>query len=234
MGKRITRAIVQQDTMVGLVNEDFNILPVLSRFSIPLGFGAKTIGEVCDDAGIDTSTFLLVVNYILSGQLPEYNKTIDTAVGIVDFLHNSHDYFMGYKFPHIRSNLISALDESHSDINPAIIHFFDEYVDLSKKHFEYEETYVWPYIRNLKNGKRSECYNIGIFHRNHEETGEKLSDLKNIILRYYTTSMPNKMYDALVDIYNCEEDLNSHRDIENKILIPMIADIEKNIDSENK
>ncbi len=226
MGRQFTRAITASDQMVGLVNEDFNILPILSRFSIPLGFGSKTIGEVCDDAGIDTSTFLLIVNFILSGKTDKIESSIDTAVGIVDFLHNSHDYFLGYKFPHIRHNLLEALDAGHSDINPAIMKFFDEYLNQVKKHFSYEERKVWPYIRGLQNGSEQSAYNIEIFKKNHDEIGEKLSDLKNIILRYYTTSMPNKMYDALVDIYNCEEDLNSHRDIENRILVPMIAEIE--------
>ncbi|MDE5786581.1 MAG: hypothetical protein K2H98_08630, partial [Duncaniella sp.] len=36
-----------------------------------------------------------------------------------------------------------------------------------------------------------------------------------------------RMYDALVDIFNCEDDLESHADIENHILIPMIASMEK-------
>ena len=35
------------------------------------------------------------------------------------------------------------------------------------------------------------------------------------------------MYDVLVDIFTCEEDLNSHTDIENHILIPMISAIEQ-------
>ena len=226
MGTRFSRAISEQDTMVGLVNEDFNILPILSRFSIPLGSGSKTIGEVCDEAGIDTPTFLLIVNYILSGQIPVIENSLEKAIGIVEFLHNSHDYFMGYKFPHIRANLLSALDNSHSDINPAIVKFFDVYVDHVKKHFDYEEQNVWPYIRDLRSGTSQSAYHIDIFIKHHEEIGEKLSDLKNIILRYYSTSMPNKMYDALVDIYNCEEDLNSHHDIENHILIPMVAAIE--------
>lgn len=226
MGTRFSRAISEQDTMVGLVNEDFNILPILSRFSIPLGFGSKTIGEVCDEAGIDTPTFLLIVNYILSGQIPVIENSLEKAIGIVEFLHNSHDYFMGYKFPHIRANLLSALDNSHSDINPVIVKFFDVYVDHVKKHFDYEEQNVWPYIRDLRSGTSQSAYHIDIFIKHHEEIGEKLSDLKNIILRYYSTSMPNKMYDALVDIYNCEEDLNSHHDIENHILIPMVAAIE--------
>lgn len=226
MGRQFTRTIAAHDSMVGLVNEDFNILPILSRFSIPLGFGSKTIGEVCDEAGIDTNTFLLIVNFILSGKADKVECSIDTAIGIVDFLHNSHDYFLGYKFPHIRNNLLMALDNGHSDINPAIMKFYDEYVGQVKKHFNYEERNVWPYIRGLKTNNMQSSYNIDIFKKNHDEIGEKLSDLKNIILRYYSTSMPNKMYDALVDIFNCEEDLNSHHKIENRILVPMIAEFE--------
>ena len=118
-----------------------------------------------------------------------------------------------------------SLDDSLSDINPAIIMFFDEYIKEVKKHFEYEETKVFPYIRSLVNGEIS-SYNINIFRRRHDEIAEKLSELKNIILRFYPTSMPNKMYDVLVDLYNAEEDLDSHADIENLILIPLIASIE--------
>lgn len=228
MGKKFARTIDADESMAGLVAEDFNILPILSRFSIPLGFGTKTIGEVCDEAGIDTNTFLLIVNFTLSGDIPPHDANVGQAVAIVDFLHNSHDYFLGYKFPHIRNNLIEALDESHSDINPAIIHFFDQYVNQVKIHFDYEECNVWPYIRALDSNGETSTYSIDVFRKHHDEIGEKLSDLKNIILRYYYTSMPNRMYDALVDIFNCEEDLNSHHAIENRILIPMIADIESN------
>lgn len=223
--------------MVGLVNEEFNILPILSRFSIPLGFGAKTIAEVCDEAGIDIGTFLLIVNFSLYGTIPSTDPSLRQAVGIVDFLHNSHEYFLGYKFPHIRANLVSSLDNDHSDINPAIIQFFDEYVEHVRNHFDYEEKNVWPYIRSLalqEEKGSSTGYNIETFRANHEKTGEKLADLKNIILRYYTTSMPNRMYDALVDIYNCEADLNSHHDIENLILVPMVEAIERQIKTSTK
>lgn len=37
------------------------------------------------------------------------------------------------------------------------------------------------------------------------------------------------MYDVLVDIYNCEEDLASHSDIENNLLIPMVSALEKKL-----
>lgn len=213
------------DRVTDLVMEDYNILPVLSRFSLPLGFDNKTIGQLCSEAGIDTDGFLLIINFLMSGRMDELPDGMSPMV-IVDFLRNSHDYFITYKFPHIRANLLAALDESHSDINPIIVKFYDDYIAQVRKHFAYEEQTVFPYIEALTSGRSSE-YNIDIFRRNHDEVGDRLAELKNIILRYYTTSMPYRMYDALVDIFNCEEDLESHADIENHILIPMISSMEK-------
>jgi len=212
--------------LIDLIKSDFNIIPILSRFDIPLGFGDKTIGDVCEESEVDSDVFLAIINFTVSGIVPSEKATIDTAVGIVDFLHNSHDYFLKYKFPHIRTNLINALDPTHSDINPAIIKFFDDYVNQVIAHFDYEETNVWPYIREMQ-ARTHSAYSIDIFKKHHDEIGEKLSDLKNLIMRYYTTSMPYKMYDALVDIFNCEEDLGTHSDIENHILIPLITHLEK-------
>lgn len=227
MAKKHNHTYSANDTLIDLVEEDFNILPILSRFSIPLGVGNKSIAEVCKEAGIDTDIFLLLVNYILTGVIPVDKASVESAISIVDFLHNSHDYFLAYKFPHIRKNLINALDPAHDDINPAIVRFFDDYVTQVKNHFDYEEKYVWPYIRSLSSDT-TPSYSIDVFSKHHDEIGEKLNDLKNIILRYYTTSMPDKMYDALVDIFNCEEDLNTHHSIENHILVPMVTRLELN------
>lgn len=227
MSHKTCRVFTAQDSLIDLVEEDFNILPILSRFSIPLGIGNKSIGEVCRESDIDADIFLLIINYMLSGIIPSDAASVRHAVSIVDFLHNSHEYFLGYKFPHIRQNLISALDHAHDDINPAIVRFFDDYVRQVENHFDYEEHYVWPYIRSLGTDA-TPAYSIDTFRKNHDEINEKLNDLKNIILCYYTTSMPDKMYDALVDIYNCEEDLGTHHSIENRILIPMVETLERN------
>lgn len=223
---KLVRSFSGKDSVIDLIQEDYNILPVLSRFNIPLGFQSKRIEDVCTENGIDTDVFLFIVNFILTGRIDAERLPVVSPVAIVDFLHNSHDYFLKYKFPHIRQNLVSALEENHNDINPAIISFFDSYMEEVKKHFNYEEKRVFPYIKSLVNGDNS-GYSINLFKRHHDEIGEKLTELKNIILRFYTTSMPNSMYDVLVDLYNAEEDLDSHNDIENHILIPLITMIER-------
>lgn len=213
--------------MVDLVTEDYNILPVLSRFSLPLGVGSLTIGELCESQGISTDVFLLIVNFLLSGNIDSKMLLNAPVTGVVDFLHNSHNYFLNYKFPHIRANLLEALDVDHPDVNPIIVNFFDDLVRHVNDHFRYEETTVWPYVRALAEGKKTD-YRISTFSRQHDdEISRTLNELKNIILRYYNTSKPDKMYDVLVDIFNVEEDLESHNVIENEILVPLVAAAEK-------
>ncbi len=213
---------VPSDSMVDLVNYDYNILPLLSRFSLPLGYRQRTIGDVCMEAGIDVNAFLLIIQYVLGGVIDENLRKNVKASDVVKFLANSHEYFMSYKFPHIRQNLLQALDENQDVINPSIIKFFDEFVAKIRRHFRYEERHLFPYIMALEKGEPTN-YNIDTFVKQHDDVSTSLSELKNIILRYYVTAVPNKMYDALVDIYNCENDIQSHTDIENDILVPIVT-----------
>lgn len=224
---RISRRFTAADTVADLISEDYNILPVLSRFSLPLGVGAATVGELCQRNDISVDVFLLIVNFLLSGEIDSERMHTAHVGGVVDFLHNSHDYFLAYKFPHIRANLLAALDDAHDDINPIIVKFFDDFVSHVEEHFRYEELTVFPHVRSLTAGEATD-YSIATFTRQHDDAiSQTLNELKNIILRYYDTSRPYRMYDVLVDICNVEDDLDSHNVIENDILVPLTRAEEK-------
>ena len=66
------------DRMCDLVCDRYPVLLIMSRFGIALGFGDKTIGEVCLDSGVDTATFLAVVNMHSDDKAP-YPETISVA-----------------------------------------------------------------------------------------------------------------------------------------------------------
>lgn len=220
---KTSRIFKATDSVVDLINEDYDILPVLSRFSLPLGVGNKSIAELCLDADIDCNAFLFVVNFLLSGHLDTSKLLLVDPKDIVIFLQNSHNYFLDYKYPHIRANLLASLDPSHADINPILLKYFDDYVQQVRKHFKYEEERVFPYVRNLIDGGDCQGYTISQFSSQHDhEVEDKLDEMKNIIVRYYHTSVPYKMYDVLVDIYNCEDDLKQHTRIEDNILVPLV------------
>ena len=52
------------DKMGDLICENYALLQVMSRFGISLGFGDKSVQEVCDMNQVDCNTFLIVVNFL--------------------------------------------------------------------------------------------------------------------------------------------------------------------------
>ena len=62
---RINRFFTARDSVVELIEHDYNVLTVLSRFSLPLGFGQKTIGELCEESGIHTDAFMLIIIFLV-------------------------------------------------------------------------------------------------------------------------------------------------------------------------
>ena len=55
------------DKMVSVIRDNYNILQAMNSFGIYLGFGDKTVDEVCKEQGVDTFTFLTVINYTVNG-----------------------------------------------------------------------------------------------------------------------------------------------------------------------
>jgi len=50
--------------MSDLICENYALLQVLSRFGVSLGFGDKSVQEVCAMNNVDCNTFLIVVNFL--------------------------------------------------------------------------------------------------------------------------------------------------------------------------
>ncbi len=217
----------KSDSMNELICENYKMLLVISRFDIPLGFGNKTIDEVCKENSVDVDVFLAIVNLLVEDEehviVLKSNKSI---INLINYLKNSHKYFLDFKLPSIRENLKKAIPENVEDVSLVIMKYFDEYVLEVKKHMSYEEKNVFPYVEKLIMGERDNNYNIKIFSKQHDQIESKLSELKNIIIKYYVAKSSNELNSVLFDIFTCAEDLLSHNNIEDNLFVPTIFDLE--------
>lgn len=210
------------DRMCDLVCDRYSVLQVMSRFGIALGFGDKTIAEVCTDNKVDTATFLAVVNLLMNfGNGEELAEEVSVRT-LTDYLHNSHGYFLDFRLPAIRRKLIEAVDCSQSDVSFAIMRFFDEYAAEVQRHMAYEEQTVFPYVESLLAGEKNTTYSMEIFRRQHDQVDAKLRELKNIIIKYYPSGSTNELNGVLFDIFTCERELASHNAVEDEIFIPAV------------
>lgn len=231
--KKIIRSMKNQkmyeasDKMISLIRDNYNLLQSLGSFGISLGFGDKTVKQVCDDQNVDTNTFLSVVNFTINGYREMDDVSRLSVPTLLQYLKASHDYFIGFQLPFIRKELVDALDEN-DNLARLILKLYDEYSRSVTQHMKYEEKTVFPYVESLIAGKPMANYAIDMYSKHHGQESMKLRELKSIIIKYFPgDSLRNNQLSAtLYDIYNNEEWLALHAEVEDKIFIPAIKCLE--------
>lgn len=214
-----------------LIKEDTSLLLTITRFGFSLGFGDKTVQEVCQSNNVDVYTFLAVVNFISDGNNEEDINHHEISIdSVVLYLKNAHHFFLDFKLPLIKKKLIEAIDDTLQEepYRKMIMKFFNDYVAEVQKHMNYENEVVFPYVLNLVEGKKDPRYNIAVFEKNHESIDSKLTDLKNILIKYFPAQLPNYLLnEVLFDLSDCEKDLEKHNRVEDYFFVPITETLEK-------
>ncbi len=216
------------DKMISLIRDNYNLLQSLGSFGISLGFGDKTVKQVCDDQNVDTNTFLAVVNFTINGYREMDDVSRLSVPTLLQYLKASHDYFIGFQLPFIRKELVDALDEN-DNLARLILKLYDEYSRSVTQHMKYEEKTVFPYVESLIAGKPMANYAIDMYSKHHGQESSKLRELKSIIIKYFPGDClrNNQLSATLYDIYNNEEWLALHAEVEDNIFIPAIKYLEE-------
>jgi len=220
--------------MSDVISDDYRMLQIINRFGITLGFGDKTVAETCMAAGADTGTFLTVVNFLKDtnhAHITEMVEHIDMP-SLLLYLKNSHTYFTNYRLPAIRRKLIGAVD-TRNQIAMLILKFYDEYAAEVNQHMEYENSQVHPFVETLLQGrlpKQRFAEVIGHHDGNHSSIEKSLTELKNIIIKYYPNDENAALLgDVLMDIYMVEEDLLNHCHLEDTLFAECVRQLEREV-----
>ena len=218
------------DKMAELISQDYSLLQVMSRFNIPLGVKEKSVDEVCRENHVDTDTFLAVLNFVGNGCNHKYlaDPEVLSLPSLMIYLRQAHSYFLDFSFPAIRRKLINAVGNGPADESALLIlQYYDNYVREVREHFDYENSIVFPYIDSLI-AQTPSSFNINTFSSNHAPAARKLTDLKNIIIRYYDAPAGSyALHDVLFDIFGCEEELKAHGLVEEHLLVPAVKLLEE-------
>ena len=215
------------DKMRDLVKDNSVLILVMGRFDISLGFGDKTVREVCRMHNVNENTFLEVVNFVSD---KSYNYEAISLPSLIGYLKQAHEYYLDFNLPNIRRKLIEAIDCSGKDeLAMLILKFYDEYVAEVRRHMEYENEVVFTYVEQLLKGFLNRNYNISAFAGKHAPIGYKLKELKDIIIRYYPEKNNYQLNQVLIDIILSEQDLTSHCMIEDELFVPAVKLIEQQL-----
>ena len=216
------------DKMISLIRDNYDLLQMLGSFGINLGFGDKTVEETCKDNQVDTYTFLAVVNFTINGY-GDYSDDDQLSVPtLMHYLEASHAYYLDFQLPFIRKELQDCLSIDDS-LGQLILRFYDEYAHEIRRHMQYEQKTLFPYVRSLIDGRPVTEYSIETFSKHHGAADKKLRELKLLIIKYLPSDgLHNNMLTAtLHDIYDNEEWLRQHSMVEDCIFVPAIRRLEQ-------
>ncbi|PVX52365.1 regulator of cell morphogenesis and NO signaling [Balneicella halophila] len=238
-----TRPIHLNTKMSDVVHRNYMVIPILDRFGIRLGFGDKTVKEVCEKVGVDPCSLVELLNaYTNADYIPsDYVKKMD-VLALIDYLKQTHSNYLEEWVVNIES-MIEDLkrlgeDERYTDL---ILNFFKGYRSELTTHIEREERIVFPYIKTLheviESGAVSaekreviDSYSMKEFEEDHDDIAMKLKDLKNIMIKYIISPENTMQYYAIIqELFKLEEDVEYHTRVEDKILIPRVIFMEDKI-----
>ncbi|MCQ2286332.1 MAG: hemerythrin domain-containing protein [Bacteroidales bacterium] len=218
--------------LADLIEANHNLILMLPRVGIPLGFGDKSVAEVCEAYHISEKFFLLICNvYTFNNYLPDVKEmaAIDMS-HFVPYLMASHNFYLKERIPHIEKHLYHIAGKAEEKYGDILKKFFEDYKKEVEEHFTYEEQYVFPHLKALQEGKSDHSYKIAKFVQSHSNIEDKLSDLTQIIYKYLPGNiLPEESIELVFDILQLSVDLEKHTLIEDKILVPYVEILERSL-----
>lgn len=213
------------NTMREMIQDNNFLLHVISRFDIKYGFGDESIEKVCLDNGVHLGTFLSVCN-LISGNPFDLNDI--SIKSLVDYLRHAHRSITTITLPHIRHHLVESIGFASGErVSLLLLKFFDEFVAEVKSHMAIEDKDIFRYSELLAEGKKADGNTLSGYVAHHGSMSDKLRELKDIFIYHYDHNDTDMLSSVLFDIILCERDLATHFDVENRLLVPLVSQLER-------
>lgn len=211
--------------MADLLIAEGRLLHMLPFFGIDMGFGEKTIEQICTEHGVSLPLFLMISNiYAFDDYIPNNAELKLIAIeDVVRYLQNAHRNYLESSMLQMLRN-VSDLAELH--VQPETKNMLDAFCGKYKQdvvaHIQYEEEVVFPYIDKLLSGEKP-AYTLCELENSHNGIDTVLRDLRGLIIKYAPhTSTVRQCLPVLSELYIFERELYKHSRLENIVLVPLI------------
>ena len=236
--------ITRQQPMYQVVSDHPQLLPLFPRFNLKLGFGELSVEEVCEKHQVNTDFFLEIANaYLDELYVPGEGLSLFSLSTVVNYLASTHAYYSDIALPGVEEKILRLLDQSSlSEKEIALVKgFFNDYKKDFMVHISEEEQHILPYILELE--KQSELehpdpefirklssYSIREFEKGHDRLETSLKHLSTLIIKYLPPFDDLQLcHQVLNDLSALVKDLIDHADMEDKVLVPRVAELEQKI-----
>ena len=231
-------------SMYSVVLENIQLLPLLPRFNLKPGFGELSVDEVCLDHGVNTDFFLEIANaYLDEMYVPGEGLSLYPLETMVNYITSTHKYYTEIALPMVEEKIHRLMERSgFSEKEVRLVSdFFNDYKKDFMIHLSQEEEHILPYVLELERQsaleipdpefiRKLQSYSISEFEKEHDRLEISLRHLSELIIKYLPPFDDFHLcHEVLNDLAVLMKDLVDHADLEDKILIPRVAELESKI-----
>lgn len=211
--------------LADIIAANHSIILLLPRFGIPLGFGEKSVREICATANVPVDFMLLVCNlYSFDDYMPsiEEIKAINMQP-LVPYLMASHRYYTEERLPHIEKHIARIAERMDERSGQIFKKFYADFRREITAHFLSEEKNEFPRLLALQSHGSASRPAKRQLSKTHAALVDKLNDLTQIVYKYLPSNvMPEETMELVFDILQLSSDIQKHALIEDKILQPLL------------
>lgn len=230
--------------MFRVMLENLRLLPLLPRFNLKYGFGEKSVDEICREHGVNTDFFLEIANaYLDEMYVPGEGLSLYPLANMVDYITSTHRYYKDTALPMVEEKIHRLMKQSGLSEKEVrlVTNFFNDYRQDFMAHLSQEEEQILPYVIELERQaalaspdpdfiEKLQNYSISEFEKEHDRLEISLKHLGEFIIKYLPPFEDLPLcQEVLNDLATLMKDLVDHADVEDKILIPRVAELEKKL-----
>ena len=236
--------ITRERLMYRVILENLQLLPLLPRFNLKPGFGELSVDEVCLAHEVNTDFFLEIANaYLDELYIPGEGLSLFSLDTMVNYITSTHAYYTDIALPTVEEKIHRLMEGSklsEKEIH-LVTNFFNDYKKDFMAHITQEEEHILPYVLELERQsalekpepgfiQKLQSYSISEFEKEHDRLEISLKHLSELIIKYLPPFDDLHLcHEVLNELAGLMKDLVDHADVEDKVLIPRVAELESSL-----
>ena len=232
-----------QKQIGSFVADDYRTAAVFSKYGIDFCCkGHRTIQDVCEKKNIDSSVLLDDLNAIMassSGESIDYKSwPLDL---LAEYIEKKHHRYIEEKTPALKQ-FLDKLCKVHGNRHPELFEINELFLTSAGElaaHMKKEELILFPFIKKMVkasiSGQTIQSPGFGtvknpiaMMMQEHDNEGERFREIAKLTNNYTPPADACNTYRVTFAMLNeFEQDLHLHIHLENNILFPESAKLEK-------
>lgn len=223
--------ITRTTTIKDMIEIDSKVSSLLHRYNFQQY--DVSLQQLEDNEEVESDFFLELVDLFVKENEADISKLQAFSLStILDYLKKTHRYYLEKKLPEME-NITSELAKCLANNESEIVHFFFlKFSTELKKHIQFEEMHVFPYIAGLIEGIKPEvgrnAFRLSKFLQYHNDDIEKqLSEFRkhlNTTFSNLKEELPFRHFCRHTESF--ENDLRIHGAVEDDLMMQRALELE--------